>query len=90
MYMSYLYVFLGILARAVLPWLLKMYESKEKIDWDWTYLRGQLIAVLVIVVAIPLLITDLNSVAGWDWQTAWLAGYAVADVGRMVEKLALK
>lgn len=90
MYMSYLYVFLGILARAILPWLLKMYEQKERIDWNWEYMRGQLIAVLVVVVALPLLISDIDSIAAWDWQAAWLAGYAVADIGRMAEKAALK
>ena len=82
-------IVLGGATRAIVPWLLKLYQKEAGwSDWEWGYLRGQLIAVLLFVLAMPVLVQNLPDIIGSnDWYTAWLTGYASADIGRLVDKL---
>jgi len=88
--MGFLFLSIGILARMFIPYLVKLWknnrkEEPEKMNWEWKYLRGQLIAVVIVGVALPLLVKDLSSVAEMNQQLAWLSGYAIADIGRFVD-----
>ena len=94
MYIGYIFLVMGVLARMFIPYLVKLYKNSRaekngntpaKLNWEWKYLRGQAIAALIIFIAFPLLVSDLASVGGWDQQAAFLAGYGVAEIGRFVD-----
>lgn len=83
----YLYLVIGVLTRVLLPWLVKLRTSEDKIDWQWKFLRGQLIGALMVFLLLPLLIPGYHeAIESWDAASAWSAGYAVADLGRMIDK----
>jgi len=86
--MGYLFVAIGVLARAIIPWLRKLRDEENLswTDWKWVYVRGQLIGALIVFLAIPALISDFDAVAQMSWQLAWLAGWGVADFGREADK----
>lgn len=85
-YESYIFLLAGILARVFIPYLVTLYKTDEEWDWKWVYLRGQLIGAAIVFLALPVLLGDLNAVASWDWQAAFLSGYGVAEIGRFVDK----
>lgn len=81
---------LGVFARMVIPWLLLVYagyrNKGDKPTWQWRYLAGQLVGVVILLVGLPVLVGDLADVLAWDWQAAWLAGYGAAEIGRLGDK----
>jgi hypothetical protein len=85
---------LGVLARMLIPWLLLVRQSMGNGDkppeWKWRYLFGQLIGVGVLLIGLPLLVSDLKEVMAWPWQAAWLAGYGAAELGRLADKSVTK
>lgn len=83
--MSYVFMLLGVVARAIVPWLIKMYRQEEWISWEWKALRSQLVGVVLVLVLLPSLMDNLNDIMNWDWQKAWLAGYAISDLSMLVE-----
>jgi len=86
--MGFLFVALGVVARALLPWLKLLREEKaEWKDWKWFYLRGQLIAVVMVFLAAPALLNDFEMIGSMPWVLAYLAGYGVSAFGRDVDKL---
>lgn len=88
---SYVFVFVGMLVRVLLPWLVKLYQENENgVEWNWKYLRGQLIIFAALAVALPIMASDLEAVSGMTFQAAFTFGYAAADVGRLFDKLAEK
>lgn len=87
--MGYLFLFLGIAARVVLPWLVKVYKSAEgeSVTWSWDYLKGQSLLLALFVVALPLVAGDMSVIPAMEFQTAFVAGYTMADVSRLVSKI---
>lgn len=81
---------LGVLARIFVPWLAKRRENPEKAQWAWKFVWPQVIAVVIIFLLLPLLISDLAAMGGLPWQVTWLAGWAAADIGRETYKALAK
>lgn len=80
----------GILTRAVAPYLIELYKANkngEKLSWNWTYLRGQLILSGIVFLLLPYLIDDVAKVAEMTLQQAWAEGFAVAHAGRLLDKI---
>jgi len=86
--LPYVWLGLGVLARMIIPWLLKLYKGADMAAWDWKYLYGQLIGAAIVFFAIPVLIGDLEAVAKLGFQAAFMSGYAAADIGRLMDKAA--
>lgn len=87
----YLVLLIGVLSRAVVPWLVKLYKgvkNGESVNWDWSYLTGQLIFALAVMISVPVLVDNLPDTLSQNLQLVFMAGWAVADVGRLVEKFA--
>jgi hypothetical protein len=84
--MGLYFLIAGILARMLIPWLVKVYESQNGFNWEWKYLRGQAISVVIIFIALPLLLSDIKDVVNWAPQAAFLAGYGAAEIGGFVDK----
>jgi len=89
---SYVFVFVGMLVRVLLPWLVKLYQDNGEgaVEWNWKYLRSQLVIFAALAVALPIMAADLDSVADMTFQAAFTFGYAAADVGRLLDKLTEK
>jgi len=87
--MGYLFLFLGVVARLVLPWLVKVYKSAEgeDVSWSWKYLRAQALLLALFVVALPLIAGDMSVIPTMEFQTAFVAGYTMADVSRLINKV---
>jgi len=87
--MGYLFLFLGVAARLVLPWLVKVYKSAEgeDVSWSWKYLRAQALLLALFVVALPLIAGDMSVIPTMEFQTAFVAGYTMADVSRLINKV---
>ncbi len=84
---GFYFLIAGILSRMLIPWLVKVYQSQNGFNWEWKYLRGQAIAVLITFVGLPLLLNDISAVGAWDAQAAFLSGYAAAEIGRFIDKV---
>lgn len=89
-YLPWLALALGIVTRMVGPYLIELYKSNEngdKLTWNWKYLRGQAILTVVVFMALPYLMPSLDKVGEMALQQAWMAGFAIAAVGRELDKL---
>lgn len=74
----------GIVTRFVGPWLIKVYKSNDddKVSWEWKYLRGQVIAITLVLLLLPMLYgEDIAAVYVMNGNAAFLAGYGVASIG---------
>ncbi len=78
---SWISLTLGVLARIFVPWLAKRRENPEEAKWAWKFVWPQLVAVVLIFLLLPLVVSDLAAVGNLPWQAAWLAGWAAADLG---------
>ena len=89
----YLVLFLGIVSRVFLPWLISRRnaaQSGRTLPWTWRFLWPQLVSVGVIVLLLPFLLSNLANIAELEYTAAYLAGWAAADLGREADKLLLK
>jgi hypothetical protein len=86
-YLGWIGLGLGLLSRVFVPWLNERRNNPDKAQWSWRYVWPQLIAFGVAVLVLPLVVTDLESIAGMSFGPAWLIGWAAADVGRFIDKL---
>jgi hypothetical protein len=83
-------LFVGLVARIFVPWLAKRREEDPPTKWEWKFVWPQLMAVAIIFLLLPLLISDLEAVQNLPFQAAWLAGWAAADIGRETYKALAK
>ena len=77
---------LGVLSRVFIPWLAKRRENPAEAKWDWKFVWPQLVAAVLILLLLPVLVTDLEAVGTLPLQVGWLAGWAAADIGRKTYK----
>lgn len=74
----------GLLARVFLPWLVVRRDNPDKAKWAWKYVWPQLLSFALVLIALPLVISDLESIVILKPQAAWLLGWGAADLGRKV------
>ena len=77
---------IGVLARVFVPWLAKRRENPQGAEWAWKFVWPQVIAVALIFLLLPVVVSDLGAVSQLPFQVAWLAGWAAADIGRETYK----
>lgn len=78
---------LGVLSRVFVPWLNARRANPDEAKWSWRFVWPQIIAVAIVLLLLPLLLgTSLESVGDMTFVSAYLSGYAVADIGRLVDK----
>lgn len=86
----YLFLFLGILSRIFVPWLISRRNASLRgrpLPWTWRYVWPQLVSVGVVVLLLPLLLSNMQSLTELEYTAAYLAGWAAADLGREADKL---
>ncbi len=90
--MPYLFLFVGVISRAIAPYIVKLaFSQEEKMNWEWKYLRGQLALALLAFVLMPLLVPNLaDAIERSNWQALWGVGWAAADVGRLLDKVGVE
>jgi hypothetical protein len=86
-FVGWIGLFLGVISRVFVPWLNARRANPETAQWSWRYVWPQAIAVVIVLLLLPLLLgTTIESVGDMTLVSAYLAGYAVADIGRLVDK----
>ncbi len=91
--LPYLFLFLGIVSRVFLPWLISRRnaaQSGRSLPWTWRFVWPQLVSVGVVVLLLPFLLSNLANIAELEYTAAYLAGWASADLGREADKLLFK
>ena len=86
----WLFLGLGVVARVFVPWLAKRREQPESAKWAWPYVWPQLISVVLILLLLPVVVSDMSIVSSLPFPAAWLAGWAAADIGRETYKALAK
>ena len=85
-FLPYFSLFVGLLARVFVPWLAKRRLDPGKYAWQWKLLWPQLLAFVLIMMVLPLVIGDLEAIAVFGPQAAWLIGWGAADIGSQTYK----
>jgi hypothetical protein len=86
MLLPWFLLILGIIARILVPWLIARREDPT-LPWSWHYVWPQLVSFVVIVLMLPLMVSDLAQVSHLELQFAFLVGWGAADVGNTGRKL---
>jgi hypothetical protein len=79
-------VCIGVFARTVLPYLLKL--TQGAVAFDWVYLRSALVSAVLGVFGGGLILPQIDPSAPWI-TALWLGistGYATQGLARSVEK----
>ena len=84
-YLPWLLLTLGIAARILVPWLIARRDNPS-LSWQWRYIWPQLISFVVIALMLPVLISNLDTVTNLELQSAFLIGWAAADIGNTGRK----
>ena len=90
MYLGWIGLGVGVLSRIFVPWLNERRLNPDNAKWSWRYVWPQIIAVVVVTLLLPLVISDLESIGAMAFGPAWLIGWAAADIGRFADKLVTK
>jgi hypothetical protein len=80
----------GLLARIFIPWLAVRRRDPEAAKWDWNQVWPQILSFVMIVLLLPLLVSDLRMIWDMEPQAAWLVGWATGDIGRKTYKALAK
>ncbi len=89
-YIGWFGLAIGLLSRIFVPWLNERRLNPDEAQWSWRYVWPQLIGVVIAALLIPLVVSDLESIASLAFGSAWLIGWAAADIGRFADKLVFK
>lgn len=90
MYLGWVGLGMGLVSRVFIPWLNERRLNPDEAQWSWRYVWPQLIAVAIVVLALPLLVPNIEAVGELALAPAYLAGWGAADVGRLVDKAVTK
>lgn len=87
MYLPWLMLLLGAVARIFLPFLMKLRNTPDLswTDFDMRYIWPQLISLVIFVLVLPVLVSDLAGIGGLALQEAFLIGYGAAAFGRLAD-----
>ena len=80
----------GLLARVLVPWLAKRREDPEGAQWSWRFVWPMMLSFGILLLLVPLLVGELETVAQMPAQAAWLVGWGAADIGRKTYKTLVK
>ena len=80
----------GVVSRVFIPWLNARRVNPGEAQWNWRYVWPQLLAVVIIVLGLPLVLSNVENVGSLGFAAAYLIGWAVADVGRFLDKAVTK
>ncbi len=73
---------LGVLARVMVPWLVKRYRNPDNAKWSWRYVWPQALGFFILLLVTPLVANDVEAVNTMKPVMAYLAGWGVADLGK--------
>ncbi len=87
--LAFVAYWLGMAARAILPYLKAYWESGGSIRFDWDYVKGQAVAALIAFLGL----ISMNGgglavqIGAMSIPLAFLTGYFAASAGREGQKL---
>ena len=80
----------GVISRIFVPWLNERRLNPDDAKWTWRYVWPQAIAVVVVVLLLPLVLSNVETIGAMSFGPAYLVGWAAADIGRFADKIVLK
>ena len=89
-FLPLLSLLLGLAARIFIPWLTARKDNPDGAKWAWKYVWPQLLTFALVLIVLPLVISDLEKVFSMQWQSAWLLGWGAADLGRKTFRMFAK
>ena len=72
-FVPWFFLVLGIVSRILVPWLIARRDDPS-LSWTWRYIWPQLVSFVVIVLMLPLLVSDLANVSTLELQVSFLVG----------------
>lgn len=85
LYLGWVGLGLGVISRIFIPWLNARRVNPDEANWSWRFVWPQLIAVVIVILGLPLLLSNVEGIGQLAFAPAYLIGWAVADVGRFVD-----
>lgn len=83
-------LFVGLVARIVVPWLAVRQADPQSADWSWRFVWPMAVSFVLVFLVLPLVIADLSVISSLPYQAAWLMGWGAADLGRKSYKVLAK
>ncbi len=80
----------GVVSRIFVPWLNERRLNPDNAKWSWRYVWPQLIAVVVVTLLLPLVLSNVETVGEMAFSAAYVIGWGAADIGRFVGKFIVK
>jgi hypothetical protein len=82
LFWPWLSLFVGLVARIVVPWLAVRQSNPQEANWSWRFVWPMVVSFVLVFLVLPLVIADLTVVSTLPYQAAWLMGWGAADLGR--------
>lgn len=90
LYLGWVGLGLGVVSRIFIPWLNARRVNPDEAQWSWRYIWPQLVSVAIVALGLPLVLGSVEGIGALAFVPAYLIGWAVADVGRFVDKAVTK
>lgn len=90
LYLGWVGLGMGVVSRIFIPWLNARRVNPDEAQWSWRYIWPQLVAVAIVALGLPLVLGSVEGIGELAFVPAYLIGWAVADVGRFVDKAVTK
>ncbi len=84
--LPWVFLFVGLAARILIPWLTVRLRNPDDngSKWTWRYVWPQLLTFAVLILGLPLIVGDLEEVSSLSYSMAYLAGWGAADSGKFL------
>ncbi len=83
MWLSFVSLLLGIVARIAIPWF-QVRRDDPTVSWSWPYVWPEILGFFIVIIGLPMLVPDLQSILTLPWQASWLIGVGAAEAGNIV------
>ena len=90
MFIGWIGLAFGVISRIFVPWLNERRNNPDNAKWSWRYVWPQLVAVAVVALLLPLVLSSLESIGAMPFGAAYISGWGAADIGRFADKVITK
>ncbi len=87
LYIGWVGLGFGVVSRIFVPWLNERRLNPENAKWSWPYVWPQLIAVVVVALLLPLVLSNIEGMGEMAFSTTYVIGWGAADIGRVANKI---
>ena len=85
MFVGWIGLTFGVISRIFVPWLNERRNNPDNAKWSWRYVWPQLVAVVVVALLLPLVLSNVEAIGEMAFGAAYVIGWGVADIGRFAD-----